>query len=81
METHPIDLAAKVLGSQVALAAALGTTKAVVNQWKRARVPAEYCPKIELLTDGQVRCEQLRPDIAWHVVRGTNAPKRTAKAV
>lgn len=71
MEKHPIDLAAEALGSQVALASALGVTKAAVSQWKERgrRVPAEHCPLIERLTKGAVRCEHLRPDMAWDVLR------------
>lgn len=68
---HPIDRAAKVVGSQTALAVALGVTKAAVGQWKDPgrRVPAEHCPAIERLTSGAVRCEDLRPDVAWDVLR------------
>lgn len=40
----------------------------------RVRVPAEHCPSIELATEGQVTCEQLRPDVKWWVVRGLSAP-------
>ena len=68
---HPIDLAASIVGSQVALALALGVSKAAVNQWKAPdrQVPAEHCPAIERLTGGSVRCEDLRPDVAWDVLR------------
>lgn len=51
-----------------ALAHALGLERGVVNHWKR-RVPAEWCPEIERITDGQVRCEELRPDVSWGVLR------------
>lgn len=68
---HPVDRAARAVGSQTALAAALGVTKAAVGQWKDEgrRVPAEHCPSIERLTGGVVRCEDLRPDVAWDVLR------------
>lgn len=71
MTTHPIDEAAGIVGSQVALAAALGVTKAAVNQWKLEgrKVPAEHCPAIERATGGKVRCEALRPDVDWAQVR------------
>lgn len=61
MDTHPIDAAAKVAGSQAALAALLGVTKAAVNQWKdEARnVPLEHCTAIEQATG--VRRWDLRP--------------------
>lgn len=71
MDTHPVDKAASILGSQVALAAALGVSKGAVNQWKGdgRRVPAEYCPVIERITSGAVTCEELRPDVEWEVIR------------
>ena len=71
MEQHPVEKAAAIVGSQAALAAALSVTKAAVSQWKDAdrKVPAEHCPAIERLTNGEVRCEDLRPDIEWAVLR------------
>lgn len=71
MEQHPIDRAAAIVGSQKALADGLGVTKAAVGQWKDEgrRVPAEHCPQIERMTGGRVRCEELRPDVAWEVLR------------
>lgn len=76
MDKHPIDAAAEILGSQAALASALNVTKAAVNQWKLPgrRTPAEHCPKIEQLTGGRVRCEELRPDVEWGVLREQAAP-------
>lgn len=78
MSTSPLEEAARIIGSQVALATHLGVTKAAVGQWKLEgrKVPAEHCPVIERLTDGQVRCEDLRPDIDWAYLR--NAPPRAA---
>ncbi len=29
------------------------------------QVPPEYCPAIEILTDGRVTRQQLRPDVVW----------------
>lgn len=71
MEAHPIDVAADIVGSQAALAHLLGVSKGAVNQWKDPdrKVPAEHCPLIERATGGRVRCEQLRPDIEWSVLR------------
>jgi DNA-binding transcriptional regulator YdaS (Cro superfamily) len=73
MSKHPLDNAVEIVGSQAALAAALGVTKSAVNQWKDPgrRVPAEKCPDIERLTKGAVRCEDLRPDVSWNVLRAT----------
>lgn len=58
-----------------ALARQLGRTKGAVFQWQKERVPAEVCPSIERLTG--VRCEELRPDIEWHVLRGADMPTDT----
>ncbi len=43
----------------------------MVSQWASGvkAVPAERCPEIERATGGAVTCEELRPDIAWDVLR------------
>lgn len=41
---------------------------ATVYQWKQSRVPSDYCPDIEAITG--VKCEELRPDVNWSVLRG-----------
>lgn len=43
------------------------TGHSTVYQWKKTRVPADYCPDIEALTG--VSCEDLRPDVNWSVLR------------
>lgn len=55
------------------LAGSLGISPAAVSQWAHGarRVPAERCLEIERLTNGQVRCEELRPDMDWSVLRGS----------
>lgn len=50
----------------VKLAKLLGRTKQAVNHYKE-RVPAEMCPLIEKHTG--VKCEELRPDVEWGVLR------------
>ncbi len=58
--------------TQSSLAAKLGMKNSVlVNQWANGvrQVPAERCPAIERATDGAVRCEDLRPDVEWGVLR------------
>ncbi|WP_307697996.1 transcriptional regulator [Variovorax paradoxus] len=67
----PIERAIAVVGSATALAHRLGVTPAAVGQWKSGerRVPAERCPEIERETGGVVRSEELRPDVAWCVLR------------
>jgi len=54
-------------GSKAALARTLGVTKAAVGQWKK--VPERHCPTIERATNGAIRCEDLRPDVDWAVLR------------
>lgn len=76
---HPVDKVAAVLGSQAAIAALLGVTKAAVGQWKGPdrRIPAEHCPTLERETSRlgcPVWCEQMRPDIDWAVLRLKPAP-------
>lgn len=57
------------------LAEALGLTNpsnpVLVYQWASGsrQVPAERCPAIERFTEGAVRCEELRPDVDWAVLR------------
>jgi DNA-binding transcriptional regulator YdaS (Cro superfamily) len=60
-------------GNATRLAASLAISPQYLSQMASGYrpVPAEYCPLIEHLTDGSVRCESLRPDIAWELVRGT----------
>lgn len=67
----PVERAIAALGSATALAQRLGVSSAAVGQWKNGerRVPAERCPEIERATAGAVRCEDLRPDVAWDVLR------------
>ena len=53
--THPIDTASDCPGSQAALAATFGVTKAAVHQWLEGRrVPLEHCVAIEQATNGAV---------------------------
>jgi DNA-binding transcriptional regulator YdaS (Cro superfamily) len=67
-----LTIAIKLLGSQSAIAAALGVAPQVVNNWlRRRRVPADHCPAIERVTGGSVRCEDLRPDVDWAYLRGS----------
>lgn len=54
-----------------AFATALGVPYQTVQQWMRNGVPAAYCPKIEKLTDGRIKCEELNTSVDWAYVRGT----------
>lgn len=45
-----------------------------VWQWENGDpVDAERCIEIESATSGAVKCEDLRPDIRWEVVRSAKA--------
>lgn len=62
--------AIKLAGGQIALARSMGYAPQAINNWlARGNVPAEHCPAIEAATLGLVRCEDLRPDVAWSVLR------------
>jgi len=58
-------------GRAKALAVALDVPAELVSQWRTGQrpVPAERCPAIERATGGKVRCEDMRPDIDWAVLR------------
>lgn len=58
-------------GNASALASAIDVSPQLVSFMRRGdrRVPAEKCPAIERLTNGTVRCEELRPDVDWAYLR------------
>lgn len=60
--------------TRLAVAIGGGVTRQNVEHWlKSKRVPSDHCPAIEAATNGMVRCEDLRPDVAWGVLRGNTA--------
>lgn len=66
-----IERAIKALpGGQGELAKLLDVDPSYISQMKTKRrpIPAEHCPAIESATG--VTCEELRPDVAWHLIRG-----------
>ena len=68
--THPIDHAAKHLGTSLeGLGALLGVTKGAVSQWKNEgrEVPVVHCVVIEQKTGGAVTRQELRPD-DWRLI-------------
>lgn len=80
---HPLDRAARIVGTQAELARRIGASKGALNQWKDdgRRIPAEYCPAIERETRAAgtaVTCEELRADIDWSVLRKRVRPKARA---
>jgi len=74
----PIERAIKIAGGMTKLSRELNLTgHATVYQWTKTRVPAEHCPDIEALTG--VRCEDLRPDVRWDVLRKSNDIQPTSE--
>jgi DNA-binding transcriptional regulator YdaS (Cro superfamily) len=84
---RPLQRAVDLLNGQAALASAIGVKQQNVWNWlNRADgiPPAEYCPAIERETKRvaaekgdpslAVTCEQLRPEVAWEVLREQVAP-------
>jgi DNA-binding transcriptional regulator YdaS (Cro superfamily) len=67
-------------GGQSAMAKMLGIAPAYLYQMANGMRPisAERCPQIERLTDGAVRCEDLRPDVDWAVLRGHKTDEAAA---
>ena len=72
---NPIKKACEALGSQRALADALRVTPGAINQWMSGKkpFPVARCIDVEVATRGAVRCEDLRPDVAWGYLRDTAA--------
>jgi DNA-binding transcriptional regulator YdaS (Cro superfamily) len=62
----------KERGRAARLAADLNVTAVTVHEWANHRVPADRCPAIERATNGAVRCEEMRPDVDWAVLRNSD---------
>ena len=59
-----LDRAVEILGTQDALAEALGIRSPSISEWRsRGRVPTERCLGIERATKGKVTRYELRPDV------------------
>lgn len=83
-EKLALHRAARVLGGQAAVASLLGyADRRNVWPWFNTdrQFPAEHCPTIERATSEKgevVRCEDLRPDVAWEVLRLQAEPEPKA---
>lgn len=79
-EKAALQRAARVLGGQAAMAALLGYAdrRGIWPYFNTNRqFPAEHCPAVERATREKgevVRCEELRPDVAWGVLRNQVEP-------
>ena len=77
-----IKQACEALGGVTALANAIGVRAPTVSQWISGSrpIPEKRCPQIERVTEGRVRCEDLRPDVEWSVLRNTPSSRPVAPA-
>lgn len=58
------------LGGPTIVAASLGITSQAISLWaSKNKIPAERCPELELLSQGTIKCEEMRPDVKWWVLR------------
>lgn len=66
---HPVlsPYCRRTYGAARHLAHALKVTECALSLWVRGKrpVPPARCYQIETATHGQLRCEQLRPDLVW----------------
>ena len=70
-----LDLAIEHVGTQQALADALGIQSPSISEWKsRGRVPAERCRAIQDATEGRVTVHDLRPDVFGPPAPAANDP-------
>ncbi len=49
--------------SQTELAKLLGIAPTAISNWKTRQIPVHRAVEIELLTNGEIKREELRPDI------------------
>lgn len=73
---NALDKSIEISGGQSALAAMIGGTPQLVNNWVRrgGEVPVYHCPSIERAVGGSVTCEELRPDLVWVRVKDRSWP-------
>jgi len=64
METEAFKRVVEIVGSKAEIARQCGVTGQHIQKWK-SRVPAIHVVKLEKLTGGAVRREELRPDVFY----------------
>ncbi len=63
---NPIARAIAIVGSQCAMASAVGTTQQNVSRMMRnGRASPKFAPRIERATGGQITRHELCPDVDW----------------
>ena len=78
-KNYALIKAIQIFGSGAALARHLGVTRGAICKASKGMmpVPKSWCPIIELETKGQVKCEDLLPDIDWSIFRNLPKTKET----
>lgn len=68
---NAINRACELVGGVGKLASLAGVAVPTASQWctGKRQVPAERCIVIERESKGVIRCEDLRPDVEWGVLR------------
>ncbi|HHH0383830.1 TPA: transcriptional regulator [Yersinia enterocolitica] len=63
----------KQRGNATRLSRDLDVDQSLISLWANGvrPIPAERCLEIEKITEGEVTCEELRPDVDWAYLRGT----------
>jgi len=58
--------------SSLAFAERLGVSGPTVHYWMigRKKPSIDHCKAIEFVSGGEVRCEELRPELNWKYLRG-----------
>lgn len=60
--------------TQMEFARLLGVSQGTVGYWLHNKLPTlERAIQIEKITGGKIRCEELRPDVDWAYLRGTDS--------
>jgi len=63
-----IDKASKIFGSEMALAAALGVSRQILNYWKHnMAIPFDKAFRICVLTHGKVKLNELCPGLGREI--------------
>lgn len=70
--------AIKIAGSKSALARGIKITPWALCKWNFEKIPEDRCLPIEKFTNGQVKAEELRPDINWVYIRSTKNSNQIA---
>lgn len=64
---NAITKAINIVGGTTVLASACSVSQPFIMQMKSGKpVPPKRCPAIERATNGEVRCEDLCPDLTWN---------------